>query len=62
MGAFRIYFIVILNAFFFSSSTQLCVSYPFTMMTKKNKKKHLKLSQNKILNAPIRVGLKAVSN
>ena len=48
---------MILNAFFIFSSTQLFVLRPFTMMKKKKIKTRLKLLQNKIPNAPIRVGL-----
>ena len=43
--------------FFIFCSTQLCVLRPFTMMKKKKRKTRLKLLQNKILNAPMRVGL-----
>ena len=51
------YFAMILSASFIFSSTQLCVLRPFTMMKKKKMKARLKLLQNKIPNAPIRVGL-----
>ena len=51
------YFAMILNAFFIFSSTQLCVLRPLTMMKNKKIKTRLKLLQNKIPNAPIRVGL-----
>ena len=49
---------MILDAFFIFSSTQLCVLRPFNMMTKKKIENCLKLLQNKIPNAPIRVGLR----
>ena len=52
------YFAISLNAFFIFSSTQLCVLRPFTVMKKKKRKTRLKLLQNKIPNAPIRVGLR----
>ena len=51
------YFAMILNAFFIFSSTPLCVLRPSAMMKNKKIKTRLKLLQNKIPNAPIRVGL-----
>ena len=51
------YFAMILNAFFIFSPTQLCVLRPFTMMKSKKIKTRLKLLQNEIPNAPIRVRL-----
>ena len=57
MAAFRILFCNDFKRLSFSSTMQLWVLCPFTVMAKTKKKTRLKLLQNKITNAPIRVGL-----